>query len=252
MNGNHGPHLPQLGLSAEDQRKQIVENICQQAIQALLAHVPPGSQAAVVIKGPPHHGAKSNAVFSTMDFNSLIATIRIMAKLNGHVLDIDTQMTDSPDMGAVKQRQQELVDLAERLMHNVRRALMFLPGNPAAAIRSLRQALGVENTGPAPESVDDADALYKAMLDERIVQDSDATRSLIESTITLMDQWEDAVAARVAAGMSEPVARKLTQAAGLYGMLMNIGTLAERLDHAVGALVAHGIEGDGPKKRLDG
>ena len=252
MNGNHGPHLPQLGLSAEDQRKQIVEKICQQAIQAILSIVPPGSQAALVIKGPAHHGMKSNAIFATMDFNAIISTLRVMAKHNGVVLDIETRMGGNPDMGAVTEKQQQLVELAERLMHNVRRALMFLPGNPAAAIRSLRQALGVENAGPAPESVDDADAIYKALLAERIVQDNETTRGLIDSTVTLMDQWEDAVAARVAAGMSEPVARKLTQAAGLYGMLMNIGTLAERLDHAVGALVAHGIEGDGPKKRLDG
>ena len=245
MNGNHAP-LP-FGMSAEDQKRQQVENIAGQAIQAILSVVPPGSQAALVIKGPAHHGLKSNAIFATMDFNAIISTLRVMAKHNGVVLDIETQMGGNPDMGAVKEKQQELVELAERLMHNVRRALMFLPGNPAAAIRNLRQALGVEQAGPHPEHVDDADALYKAMLDERIVQDTPATRSLIDSTKTLMDQWEDAVAARVAAGMSEPVARKLTQACGLFGMLMHIGSLGERLDGALGQLGPRAVPG-----KLDG
>lgn len=239
MNGNHAP-LP-FGMSAEDQKRQQVENIAGQAIQAILSVVPPGSQAALVIKGPAHHGLKSNAIFATMDGNAIISTLRVMAKHNGVVLDIETQMGGNPDMGAVKEKQQELVELAERLMHNVRRALMFLPGNPAAAIRNLRQALGVEQAGPQPESIDDADELLQAMLAERIVQDSPTTRSMIESTLTLMGQWEDAVAARVAAGMSEPVARKLTQACGLFGMLMNIGTLMERLDGMTGQLRAASV-----------
>lgn len=247
MNGNH--HLPLPGImSAEQQRQKQIEQIAQHAVQSILGIVPAGSAAALVIVGPPHNRT-SGAVFATTDFDTIIATLRQMAKNNGQSLDIETQIGGGAvDQQPVREKIEQLHALAENLMNKVRRALMLLPVIPAnaAGIRNLRQALGVEQFVEQPEAVDDADQLLKAMLDERIVQDTEQTRQGIEVVMNVMGQWEDAIAARVAAGMSEPVARRLTQACGLYGLLMHIGSLTERLDGFLAQI------GDQHHAQLDG
>ena len=233
MNGNH--HLPFPGImSAEQQRQKQIEQIAQHAVQSILGIVPAGSAAALVIVGPPHNRT-SGAVFATTDFDTIIATLRQMAKNNGQSLDIETQIGGGAvDQQPVREKIEQLHALAENLMNKVRRALMLLPVIPAnaAGIRNLRQALGVEQFVEQPEAVDDADQLLKAMLDERIVQDTDAVRFLIAQTLALLGQWDDATAARVTGGMREDVARKLTAAIGVFGMLGHIGSLGERLDGA--------------------
>ncbi len=244
VNGNQH----HFGLTQEQRRKQQLEQSAQRIVQEVIGIVEPGSQAALIVKGPPHRGAQAHAIFATMQPDAIIATAREMARVNNIPLDLDTQAPGNPGEKPLRERVEQAQALAENLMNKVRRALMLLPVTPAnaAGIRNLRQALGVEQFVKQPEAVDDADQLLKAMLGERIVQDTEQTRQGIEVVMNVMGQWEDATAARVAAGMSEPVARRLTQACGLYGLLMHIGSLTERLDGFLAQI------GDQHHAQLDG
>lgn len=144
INGNHAAD-PIIVASDAQARAQRLAQLSQQALEAISMLLPNGSKLGVIIKGPPHVGDTGHAFFGNMTVPEIMDTGRGIARRHGISLDeAAPKQTEDDRLTDLIEKQKEIVTAAENLAGKVRRALMFLPANPQAAITALRQALGVE------------------------------------------------------------------------------------------------------------